>query len=505
MKRLGPASCLAAAVAALPPPCRHRPEQQEPPLFRAGVNVVEVDVRVFGRDGRFVRDLRLEDFEVRERGETQRIEAVYLVEGSATASTGVGPAPANTGESPPPASTRQTWIFVFDTNHLVPGAGFERAREAVAAFIKTDFREGDVGGVVSAGKMANNRLSSVREELAAAARAVKPNSDVRSRFIEMTREWPRLQDEYEAISIAESNADARQRAIVRACSDDPDACRRVPPDTAVMEKARHFQTMFENSARATLNTLSALASGLSRVAGPKTIVFVSEGFVTERRETGLRQAVGHTTRAGGRVYAIDVRGLNRGRGAGIIDQPTVNDEAGGPAQFDMSADGPNSLAVDTGGLMIRNQNNIGAALDAIAADSGTYYVLAYRPSDTSFDGKYRPVDVRVTRPGVQVRARRGYLAIEPARLLTPQPIKTTERPSTVGEPATPPPATPPNVADPLPAPVAGTVVAGAATSSREIRLRPDAVQRVKEIAGSHGKEPGTAAARGWTAYRAWRR
>jgi Flp pilus assembly protein TadD len=187
----------------------------------------------------------------------------------------------------------------------------------------------------------------------------------------------------------------------------------------------------------------------------------------------------------------------------VIDQAAATDEVGGPAQFDMAADGPNSLAVDTGGLMIRNQNNIGAALDRIASDSGTYYVLAYRPTDASFDGKYRQIEVRVTRPDVQVRARRGYLAIEPARLLTPQPIKAAERPASPSEPTpgSTPPSTPPNVVEPLPGPVTGTVVSGAATSgAREMRLRPDAVERVKEIAGSHGKDTGSAAAKGWSAY-----
>ena len=60
--------------------------------------------------------------------------------------------------------------------------------------------------------------------------------------------------------------------------------------------------------------------------------------------------------------------------------------------------------------MIRNENNIGRALDRIARDANRYYVLGYQPSNTTFDGKYRPIQVRVKRPGLRVRARRGYLA-----------------------------------------------------------------------------------------------
>ena len=61
---------------------------------------------------------------------------------------------------------------------------------------------------------------------------------------------------------------------------------------------------------------------------------------------------------------------------------------GAPASFDMQADGTNSLAVDTGGFAIRNENNFGRALDAIQQDAGTYYVVGYiadqqRPSTAS--------------------------------------------------------------------------------------------------------------------------
>jgi VWFA-related protein len=132
--------------------------------------------------------------------------------------------------------------------------------------------------------------------------------------------------------------------------------------------------------------------------------------------------VGQTARAGARIYAIDVRGLNRGRGAGIIDQAQVVDEAGAPAQFEMGEDGPNSLAIDTGGLMIRNENNIGRALERVAADANRYYILGYQPEDADFDGTFRPIDVRVKREGVRVRARRGYLALETSKMLVPQPI-----------------------------------------------------------------------------------
>src|SRR5574338_423426 len=56
------------------------PAGQQQPTFQSGTQVVQVDVRVFGKDGRFVTDLKPEDFEVKEDGVPQPINALTLIE-----------------------------------------------------------------------------------------------------------------------------------------------------------------------------------------------------------------------------------------------------------------------------------------------------------------------------------------------------------------------------------------------------------------------------------------
>jgi VWFA-related protein len=310
----------------------------------------------------------------------------------------------------------------------------QRARDAIVTFIDEKFREGDLGGIVVDGKMANNRLTADRASLKQAAASVKMPGDLRSRQLEL-REWPRLQDEFEAYRIVNNDREAIANAVTRACADDPDACRRSPPDLQVRQKARQLVDTYRVATTQTLNVVNALSTGLARVPGSKTVVFLSEGFVIQGLEPQLRQAAGHAASAGARFYTIDVRGLNTGSGSQIIDQPLVDNAAGAPGRFDMQGDGTNSLAVDTGGFAIRNQNNFGRALDEIQRDAGTYYVVGYAPTNTTFDGKYRAISVKVARPNVKVRARRGYLAVAPAALLHSTSAAVPTKPAAVAEPA----------------------------------------------------------------------
>lgn len=57
-----------------------------------------------------------------------------------------------------------------------------------------------------------------------------------------------------------------------------------------------------------------------------------------------------------------------------------------------------------------NHNNFAKALSIVASDSTSYYVLGYRPSNPTVDGRFRKIEVRVQRKGVKVRARKGYFA-----------------------------------------------------------------------------------------------
>jgi VWFA-related protein len=188
-----------------------------------------------------------------------------------------------------------------------------------------------------------------------------------------------------------SSSRAELLAAIRRLTIPMDQANRVAGPFSGVEAMRAALDM--------LKATSRLFEGLEGLAGAKTVVLVSEGFGIGRNVEGaVRDVVAGAARAGARVYAIDPLGLQR---------------VGGPPSL------LNTLSVDTGGLVIFNENNFGRALDAIAADTGVYYLLGVRPLNRRFDGRYRAIDVRVKVPGVSVRARRGYLAVDPSTLRSP--------------------------------------------------------------------------------------
>jgi tetratricopeptide (TPR) repeat protein len=174
-------------------------------------------------------------------------------------------------------------------------------------------------------------------------------------------------------------------------------------------------------------------------------------------------------------------------------------------QFDMGADSVNSLAVDSGGFVVRNQNYFDKAVEQIAAEAGTYYVLGYRPAKAP-DGTFRRLSVQVTRPGVVVRARRGYVAAERAATTTPAvavPASPVPVPAPAAEPREAPAASPAAPAVPEPSPAAPGVeraapATAAAPASPGLRFRPDALAHVETL-GQNTPAGGDATA-GWAAY-----
>lgn len=80
----------------------------------------------------------------------------------------------------------------------------------------------------------------------------------------------------------------------------------------------------------------------------------------------------------------------------------------------LSTGGAENLAEATGGSISRT-NDLAAGLERMALDSTAYYLLGYQPESPP-DGKWHDLDVDVSRPGVKVLARRGYVASRPEDL-----------------------------------------------------------------------------------------
>ena len=130
----------------------------------------------------------------------------------------------------------------------------------------------------------------------------------------------------------------------------------------------------------------------------------------------LRQITEDANRANVSFYPVYARGL------AVFDAP-IGPDRPPPLEVDRQnlaarQDSLRQLAADTDGLAVVNTNQIDNALKRIVADLSSYYLLGYYSTNTKLDGRFRTITVRVGRPGVQVRARRGYRGLTADELLT---------------------------------------------------------------------------------------
>jgi hypothetical protein len=118
------------------------------------------------------------------------------------------------------------------------------------------------------------------------------------------------------------------------------------------------------------------------------------------------------------IYALDPRGL-------AAFEHDVNEAV--PFQMDAAMlrntmDSIRVLADETDGRAIVNQNDLAPGMRQIVRDSSAYYLVGYNSRKAPNDGKFHEIKVRVKRPGVEVRHRKGYWALTPeetARAIAP--------------------------------------------------------------------------------------
>jgi len=197
-------------------------------------------------------------------------------------------------------------------------------------------------------------------------------------------------------------------------------------------------------ARPVLAALAAIAEGLRRIPGKKTLVLFSQGFVTPAvLDWQVQSTIDIANRANVAIYIIDSAGL-RGAAAGtnsvapasplsgvsaIASQEQRIRGVGGETVFDtVRQEGQNReydilyrISDDTGGKFLKGNNDIGKGLERINEEIQARYTLAYRSSNQNFDGTFRKVKIEVQRPDTQVMSRSGYYAIQPEEIVLLSP------------------------------------------------------------------------------------
>jgi len=374
-------------------PARPADQQQPPITFKVEVNYVEIDAVVTDADGNFVRNLTKDDFQIVEQGKPQTLTICSLVD--IPVERADAPLFRSSPIEPDVRSNRKEFdgrifVLVLDDLHTL----FSRSGQVKAAakqFIERYLGANDIAAVVTTGggrATAQEFTSSKRLLL----RAVDgfAGRKLRSATLEKI-------DDYN-----------RQQTIG---TNDP------PKDISEPERA--------HNARNTMSTLQSVSDYLAGVRGRrKAIVFFSEGIdydvtnpIQNQYATDIRdqtqQAIAAASRANVSFYGVDARGLGGLSDEGIqMSSPPPDNSLGTNTLQDelrLSQDSLRVISDETGGFAAVNQNDLRTAFSRIVQDNSSYYVLGYYSSDERRDGRFRNVEVRVNKPGLRVRARKGYM------------------------------------------------------------------------------------------------
>lgn len=416
----------------------------------AKVEVVQVDVVVTDPHGELVRDLARGDFELLEDGRPQRVTH-FLVAGRSSAAPAV-PSPAPEAAAPEERATPaerasgpgRHVVLVVDDLHIAPG-NLEYAKQALRRLVG-EFAEADDNiALVTTGsprvilqptrdraviRQAIGRLR-VREAIVAPARGSQMTPAQAELILGGDRSALQLAARTliaEPGSMLDTTSpqaavEAPAGAVPTAPGVDAEAKERV----AAREAERQARAILAEALRfsaATLGVIDDVLRSLSPLPGRKLCLLVSDGFLvgtrtSEERTRDLQRIVDTATRSGAVVYALDSHGLVSTGGDASVGGTGVS--PGLQAQVErrteqLLRETLKAVADDTGGFLVRGTNDLAAGLRRMLEDNETYYLMAYEPSNTKRDGRFRRIQVRLPRhPGFTLRTRKGYFAPDDRR------------------------------------------------------------------------------------------
>ena len=393
--------------------------QQPPPgsdedVVRISTNLVQVDAVVTDKNGKPVTDLKPEEIQIFEDGKRQKIThfSYILTEMSGAARP---PTPALKDKKAPPIpparlkpeDIRRTVAIIVDDI----GLSFESTyfvRRALKKFVDEQMQPDDLVAIIrtNAGIGALQQFTSDRKLLDAAIERIK---------------WgPTGVAGIRAFSPLER--DPMAEAIADAGGSPP------PSDEAAQFRVQILSV-------GTLGVVGYAIRGLRELPGRKSVLLISDGLQIREGGNmldGLRRLVDQASRASVVIYTMNASGLQTLHLTAADDlppaffnsPPSVFEEqiASRRQAYFNKQQGLDYLAQETGGMAIRNSNDLSGGIRRIIQDQKSYYLIGYRPDESTFDRKtgmrtFHKLTLKVTRAGnFNVRMRNGFYGISDQEL-----------------------------------------------------------------------------------------
>jgi len=389
-----------------PPPAQEIRKPESDDVVHITTNLVQVDAVVTDKNGKVVTDLKPEEVKILEDGRTQKITnfSYNVTDTPAAAARAEKPATPdkNIPTVPPtrlkPEEIRRTIAIVVDDLGL-SFVSTNYVRRALKKFVDEQMQTGDLVAIIrtSGGMGALQQFTADKRQLYAAIERVK---------------W---------------NSNGRGGVGAFAALEPPTPGQGGPAiDEANAEMNQFREDMF---AVGTLGAISYVVKGLKELPGRKSILLISDGFRIYSLDDPtrnylalekLRRLIDEAGRASVVIYTMNATGL-QALGLTAADNPGGGDveqmlSSRRNAAFE-TQEGLDYLAKQTGGIAIKNNNDLSNGIRRVLEDQKGFYLIGYRPDSSTFDPRtgrrtFHKLSLKITRPGkFNVRMRNGFYGV----------------------------------------------------------------------------------------------
>ncbi len=385
-------------------------ERQRTPVYRVQSNLVIIDVVVRDRRGNLIEDLKREDFRILEDNIAQEIvtfslEKIPMGPDPAVVRTlAEGAVPAGAPAAPPAPVINLQSIPVAQQKK----EDLKEKRLVILFFDLSSLQTEELIRSVEAARDFVEKRSTPHDLI-----AIATYSSILELVQDLTNDKTVLLKTLKMLNPLEAGETSEEFS------------EEEPSEDVYIPDAVQFN-IFNTDRR--LTALETVAKMYRDIAERKSLIYFSSGMSTTGVEnySQIRSTVDVANQSNMSIYTVDSRGLqalppggdaSRGaaRGRAMFSGSGVRNQM---ASFSASRETLTTLAIDTGGEIFQDTNDLAPVFSKVLNDTQTYYILGYYSSNTKEDGKFRKVKIEVARPDLKLQHRPGYFASKQFTSLT---------------------------------------------------------------------------------------